>query len=103
MVKKNNKDKGKKRKKKVNTFNIQDLKNRIKKDLYSQYVVPDNGEQIINTSIENKIRYYTNIYSKYINEEFNTNIVNMLLTYINESKKKSFPKNIKQNQIFIIT
>ena len=100
MVKKNNKDKGKKRKKKVNTFNIKDLKNRIKKDLYSQYVVPDNGEQIINTSIENKIRYYTNIYSKYINEEFNTNIVNMLLTYINESKKKSFPKEYQTEPNF---
>ena len=100
IVKKTVKKKiGKNKQKKSQKYGIKDcdiakIKEEIKNELYSQYFVSDNDEQIIYfcKNIEDKEKYYRNKYLKYIYEEYNTDISDMLNIYINKRKNKSFPK-----------
>ena len=67
--------------------------------IYIQIIINNNDIlQILSKEQEDKIYY--NKYIKYINEEFNSTIVNMLVVFINRSK--SFPLKYQKEPFFII-
>ena len=95
---KNIQNKIRKRKpKKTHIFDIEEIKKVIKKELYSKYSSIENDDKLkhknniaypIKTS-EEEDKIYSMKFSKYMSEEFNSRIVNMIILYIN--KNKSFP------------
>ena len=105
MVKKL-KRKPRQKKYKNTTFDIAKIKKIIDNDLYSNYntiekenIVKNNDVlQILSKEQEDKIYY--NKYTKYITEEFNSSIVNMLVVFINRSK--TFPLKYQKEPFFII-
>ena len=102
MVKKAKVKNGKKGKK--NSFEIQKIKKRIKQELYSNYTMEKLNKQDINPlEFQNKPEdiqkeYYMR-YTKYMSEEFNSTIVNMLIIYIKQSK--TFPVGYQIEPNFI--
>lgn len=108
MVKKNKgKNIQKKHRNKTN-FDIPKLRKLIKNELYSNYSsieknkpinTIDNGIDFPFMSKEEEDKIYINKYTKYISEEFNSTIVNMIVLYINKSK--SFPLQYQKEQNFM--
>ena len=97
----------KRRAKKTHIFDIEKIKKVIKKELYSQYSSIENDDNLrhkntktppIKTS-EEEDKIYSMKFSKYLAEEFNSRIVNMIILYIN--KNKSFPLEFKKESNFI--
>lgn len=75
------------RKKVKSNFDIKIIKKIINEELYSNYTKNDkNGNNNKINSKDDKEREYNNRYSKYMLEEFNSIIVNMFITYINNNK-----------------
>ena len=107
MVKNTQKIIRKRRDKKPNIFNIEEIKKLIKNELYFQYSSIEKDDKIkqkYNLSYQMKTteeqdKIYSMKYSKYISEEFNSRIVNMIIIYIN--KNKTFPLNFKNEPNFI--
>lgn len=105
MVKKL-KRKTRQRKSKNIDFDIAKIKKIIDDELYANYntieeenkVNKNDVIQIMSKEKEDKIYY--NKYTKYITEEFNSKIVNMLVVFIN--RNKSFPLKYKKEPFFII-
>ena len=107
MVKKIQNNIRKKRAKKAHIFDIEEIKKVIKKELYSQYSSIENDDKLkqnknisyqIKTS-EEEDKIYSMKFSKYMSEEFNSRIVNMIILYIN--KNKSFPSKLEKESNFI--
>lgn len=87
-------------------FDSKGIKKAIKNDLYSRYTSNEKNKPNINVdqispimSKEEEDTTYNNKYRKYISEEFNSTIVNMLVIYIN--RNKSFPKKYQNESNFI--
>ena len=106
MVKKSLKRKKAKRIKLKENFNIKKIKKLIKKELYTNYT--ENGKKkeenifeslYLISSKEEKENDYNKRYSKYIAEQFNSTLVQMLITYINNNS--SFPRDFQLEQNFI--
>ena len=105
---KNIQNKIRKRKpKKTHIFDIEEIKKVIKKELYSKYSSIENDDKLkqknnitypIKTS-EEEDKIYSMKFSKYMSEEFNSRIVNMIILYIN--KNKSFPLKFQKESNFI--
>ena len=77
-------------------FDVKELKKEIKNELYKKYSNKEIDKQKIKNdalfpliSKEEEEKIYKNKYTKYISEEFNSSIVNMIIIYIN--KNKYFP------------
>jgi hypothetical protein len=93
---------GKKMKKrkstKIKSFgNINEIKKKIKNELYSQYNAKEEkkNHNIINSNYEQKTpaeeeKEYLNLYKQYMKEEFNPTIVNMLIIFINKKLPKAY-------------
>ena len=87
-------------------FDIAKLKKIIYNDLYSNYNTIDEENKVNNNdalqilSKEQEDKIYYNKYTKYITEEFNSTIVNMLVVFINKSK--TFPLKYQKEPFFII-
>ena len=106
MVKKSLKRKKAKRIKLKENFNIKKIKKLIKQELYTNYT--ENGKKkeenifeslYLISSKEEKENDYNKRYSKYIAEQFNSTLVNMLITYINNNS--SFPRDFQLESNFI--
>ena len=106
MVKKSLKRKKAKRIKLKENFNVKKIKKLIKHELYTNYA--ENGKKedenifeslSLNNSKEEKEKDYNKRYSKYIAEQFNSTLVNMLITYINNNS--SFPRDFQLESNFI--
>ena len=83
-------------------FDIQEIKKVIKKDLYSLY----SSSKINNIDNKNKINneeeinnLYHKKYLKYMIEDFNSRIVDMIIIYIRNNK--SFPLKYEKESNFI--
>ena len=102
MVKKIN---GKKAKKTVNKFEIKKIRKLIKQELYSNYTMGKLNQQktvfnpldFQNKPEDNQKEYYMK-YTKYMSEQFNSTIVNMLIIYIKQSK--TFPSSYQTEPNF---
>jgi hypothetical protein len=78
---------------KIKSFgNINEIKKKIKNELYSQYNTKEEkkNHNIINTNFEQKTpeeeeREYLNLYKQYMKEEFNPTIVNMFIIFLNKN------------------
>ena len=81
-------------------FNTKRIKKLIKDELFSYYTKNDKDEnnKIINNK-EDEETEYNNRYSKYMLEDFNVTLVNMLITYIN--KNKTLPNDFKKEPNFM--
>ena len=105
MVKKL-KRKNRQKKSKNITFDIAKIKKIIYNDLYSNYNTIDEENKVNNNdafqilSKKQEDNIYYNKYTKYITEEFNSTIVNMLVVFINKSK--TFPLKYQKEPFFII-
>ena len=75
---------------------VSKFKKRIKKEFHSYIICQEEiSRENINKKIEDeKERLYYFKYAKYIQKEFNSTIVNMIISYIN--RNNSFPKVIKE-------
>ena len=75
---------------------VSKFKKRIKNEFYSYIICQEEiSRENINKKIEDeKERLYYFKYAKYIQQEFNSTIVNMIISYIN--RNNSFPKVIKE-------
>ena len=97
----------KKRDKKKHIFEIEEIKKVIRNELYSQYSSIEKDDKLKQKNIisyqnktsEEKDMLYSLKYSKYMKEEFNSRIVNMIILYIN--KNKSFPLKFQKESNFI--
>ena len=106
MVKKSLKRKKAKRIKLKENFNVKKIKKLINQELYTNYI--KNGKKkeenifeslyLINSK-EEKENDYNKRYSKYIAEQFNSTLVHMLITYINNNN--SFPSDFQLESNFI--
>ena len=107
MVKKcKNKSKRVKRKSTI-LFDIPALKKAIKEELYSKYSSHELDklknkakENCLQISNEEEEKIYNLKYSKYMLEEFNPKIVNMIISYLNKSKSLPFKYKIETDFIF---
>ena len=103
MVKKAKGKNGKKGKKNSKD-DIKRIKKLIKQELYSNYTMGKFNSQDINLlefqkkPEDNEKEYYMK-YTKYMSEEFNSTIVNMLIIYIKQSKTFPAPYQIEPNFI----
>ena len=81
-------------------FNTKRIKKLIKDELFSYYTKNDKDEnnKIINNK-EDEETEYNNRYSKYMVEDFNITLVNMLIIYIN--KNKTLPNGFKKEPNFM--
>lgn len=99
------KTKIKTQKNKIGKFDVKFIKKLIKNELYSHYHSQNIKKENILSSFysqnekEEKEKIYYNKYTKYMGEEFNSTIVNMLITFIN--KNKDFPKEYQNEPYFI--
>ena len=106
MVKRK-KTKIKQRKNKAqNSFDIPKIKKAIKEELYFQYTIEEKKKSnnlmlpsLFERTYEEEEREYYNRYSKYMAEEFNSTIVNMLIIFIN--KNKNLPMEYQKESNFI--
>ena len=107
MVKNIQNKKRKRRTKKPRVFDVKGLKKIIKNELYSQYSSSEIDKQkdkksnifYIRTK-EEEDKIYNMAFSKYISEEFNSKIVNMIVVFIN--RNKLFPEKYQTEQNFIL-
>ena len=104
MVKKAKGKNVKKGKKNSKEFEIKKIKKLIKQELYSNYTMGKINSQDINPlEFQNKPEDYQKEYylkyTKYMSEEFNSTIVNMLIIYIKQSK--TFPVDYQKEPNFI--
>lgn len=106
MAKKILKKKNDKRKKLQGTFNVKKIKKLINEELYTNYSKNDKNNKdniydsiLLNYNKKEKEKEYNNRYSKYMTEQFNSTLVGMVVTYINNNS--SFPKDFQLESNFI--
>ena len=105
MVKKLNRRTRQKKSKNI-TFDIAKIKKIIENELYSNNITMEKENEVNNNDVlqllskEQEDKIYYNKYTKYIAEEFNSTIVNMLVVFINRSK--TFPLKYQIESSFII-
>ena len=96
MVKKNKQLKSNPKKmRKLTGIDIGDLKKKARERLYNSNEI----DEKLDPNKEDYEAYYTREYSKYIREEFNPKIVNMVIIFLNRSK--NIPKQFKTEAGFI--
>ena len=107
MVKKAKKKSTKKNIRNGHSFDIQALKKVIKHELFSQYSSPEldklknkNREDFLLISNEEEEKLYNIKYRKYLSEEFNSKIVNMIIVYLNKNKTLPLIYKIEPDFIF---
>ena len=87
-------------------FDITKIKQFINNELYSNYNILEEENKVNNNDViqllskDHEDKIYYNKYTKYITEEFNSSIVNMLVVFINRSK--TFPLKYQKEPFFII-